>query len=71
MVFVVLALVIAGVLLSALTLICVIQVGRQVARLEERVAWLEGSGPIEEGSEPDSEVPEIMKAGSTQPPGSA
>jgi hypothetical protein len=72
MTLVVLALALAGLLLIGLTLICVVLSSRLV-KLEERVAWLEGPAEAEDeaSSRPEGDIPDILKVGATQPPGSA
>lgn len=63
---------IMGVLLGLGALLCILVLARQVQRLEERVRWLAGTQPVdEEERKPEPEIPDILKAGATQPPGSA
>jgi len=59
-------------LLSLTALLSILLLSHQLKKLEERVAWLEGTQPVDEGgSKPELDIPEILKAGSTQPPGKA
>ncbi len=67
-----LTLAILGLLISFTALLCIHLLSRRIKQLEERVAWLEGTQPVEEGErKPEPDIPEILKVGATQPPGSA
>ena len=61
---------ITSLLLSSLSFVGLLLFIRYVGRLEQRIAWLEGQGQEERG-EQESDIPEMMKEGATQPPGSA
>jgi hypothetical protein len=65
-----LTLAITSLILSTLSFLGLLLFIRYVGRLEQRIAWLEGQGQ-EEPSQQESEIPDVMKAGATQPPGSA
>lgn len=65
-----LTLAITSLLLSTLSFLGLLLFIRYVGKLEQRIAWLEGHGQEERG-EQESDIPEMMKAGATQPPGSA
>ena len=67
---VVTAVAITSLLFSFLSFLGLLLFIRYVGRLEQRIAWLE-SRVEEDRSEQALDVPEIFKAGATQPPGSA
>ena len=61
---------ITALLLSFLSFVGLLLFIRYVGRLEQRIAWLE-SREEEDRREQELDVPEILKVGATQPPGSA
>jgi hypothetical protein len=61
-----------GLVLNLLLFVLVVIASKKIVNLEERIAWFEGQqGEIESATKSEPEVPEILKAGATQPPGSA